>query len=194
MSDIEEYGRKEKRRGGSRQQEFSDNEEEEGSDEGYDTRRARYSDDDEDDEEEDEEEDEGEDELRREGFLVDDDEEEEVEERKRKKKKKRRHRHQHHHAEGSVERNSGESDGLDSDDLALVAENTNQEVGGGTRFKRLKRGRGAATTAGNDEDDELRAELDDLIDNGDSGRRNEAEMDLFDDGVESDISAHDYRA
>ncbi|KAJ2460428.1 Transcription elongation factor spt6, partial [Coemansia sp. RSA 2424] len=197
MSDIEEYGRKDKRRG-SRHRDSSD----EGSDEGYDTRRARYSDDDED---EDDEEDDNDDELRREGFLVDDDEDEEEEadddnddrQNKKKKKKKKRRRH---HTEGGIDEEGDSDNGLDEEDLALVAENTNQEVG--TKFKRLKRGRTSRVDDNNNEDDELRAELDDLMDTGDDvarrggGRGSERNDDLglFDDGVESDISAHDYRA
>ncbi|KAJ2746430.1 Transcription elongation factor spt6 [Coemansia sp. BCRC 34301] len=184
MSDIEEYGRKDKRR-----DKYSSDEE--GSDEGYDTRRARYSDDDEDDEEEDDEDED--DELRREGFLVDDDEEEEEEEedsRKRKKKKKRRRRH--HNTERTED--DEDDDGLDSEDLALVAENTNQEVAAaaGAKFKRLKRGRASRV---DDSGEDLRAELDDLMDTGDGGvEGNNDDLGLFDDGVESDISAHDYRA
>ncbi|KAJ2100919.1 Transcription elongation factor spt6 [Coemansia sp. S100] len=176
MSDIEEYGRKDKRRGGARRRDSFGSDDDEGSD-GYDTRRARYSDDD----EEEEDDDDNDDELRREGFLVDDDDEEEVpgdDERRRerrKKKKKRRH----------TERVEEDDDGLDEEDLALVAENTNQEVG--TKFKRLKRGRSSRV----DDDDELRAELDDLMDTGDQGRKDD--LGLFDDGVESDISEHDYR-
>ncbi|KAJ2468533.1 Transcription elongation factor spt6, partial [Coemansia sp. RSA 2337] len=176
MSDIEEYGRKDKRRGGARRRDSFGSDDDEGSD-GYDTRRARYSDDD----EEEEDDDDNDDELRREGFLVDDDDEEEVpgdDERRRerrKKKKKRRH----------TERVEEDDDGLDEEDLALVAENTNQEVG--TKFKRLKRGRSSRV----DDDDELRAELDDLIDTGDQGRKDD--LGLFDDGAESDISEHDYR-
>ncbi|KAJ2333939.1 Transcription elongation factor spt6, partial [Coemansia sp. RSA 2671] len=162
MSDIEDYGRKDRKRGGRRDTYGSSDDE--GS-EGYDTRRAQYSDDE-------EEEDEDDDELRREGFLVDDDEEEVPEERRRKKKKKRRH----------VERTAEEE--LDEEDLALVAENTNQEV---TKFKRLKRGRSSRA------DEDLRAELDDLMDTGEQDRGND--LGLFDDGgVESDISENDYRA
>ncbi|KAJ2491500.1 Transcription elongation factor spt6 [Coemansia sp. RSA 2050] len=174
MSDIEEYGHKDRGRRGRRGSYGSS--EDEGSD-GYDTRRAQYSD----DEEEDEDEDDNDDELRREGFLVDDDEEEEEEapEERRRKKKKKKRRH--------IERIE-EEDELDEEDLALVAENTNQEVG--TKFKRLKRGRTSRV-----DEDELRAELDDLMDTGGDRQDRSNDLGLFDDGgVESDISEHDYRA
>ncbi|KAJ2828333.1 hypothetical protein FBU31_002944, partial [Coemansia sp. 'formosensis'] len=173
MSDIEEYGQKDRR--GRRTSFGSDDDSD-----GYDTRRARYSDDD----EEEEEEEEDDDELRREGFLVDDDEEEEKEERRRKKKKKRRH-----HASS---RTQDELDELDEEDLALVAENTNQEEVVATKFKRLKRGRASH----GDQGSELRAELDDLMDTGEAAAAAATgDLGLFDDGAEeSDISERDYRS
>ncbi|KAJ2809041.1 hypothetical protein H4S07_003279, partial [Coemansia furcata] len=171
MSDIEEFGQKDRR---GRRNSFGS---EDDDSDGYDTRRARYSDDD----EEEEEEEEDDDELRREGFLVDDDEEEEEEERRRKKKKKRRH-----HASSRTQ------DELDEEDLALVAENTNQEEEVvATKFKRLKRGRASH----GDQGSELRAELDDLMDTGEAAATATGDLGLFDDGAEeSDISERDYRS
>ncbi|KAJ2481900.1 Transcription elongation factor spt6 [Coemansia sp. RSA 2131] len=116
--------------------------------ESYDTRRPRYSSDEEEDD------DENDDELRRDGFVVDDDEDEEEEQPRRKKKKKRRR-----HLEQSTEL-------LDEEDLALVAENTFGVREPTPRLKRLKRGRGRR--ASDDEDNELRAELDDLMDTNES--------------------------
>ncbi|KAJ2822013.1 Transcription elongation factor spt6, partial [Coemansia erecta] len=170
----------------------------------YDTRRQHYASD-----EDEEDSDENDDDLRRDGFLVDDDEEEEDEEeqrrRARRKKKKRRR-----HAEQSAER-----DQLDEEDLALVAENTygvrEQQPAPVPRLKRLKRGR--ARRASDDEGDELRAELDDLMDTNEGGDyideqprragigRNDDDLGLFDNdddlyGNDEDggVDADDYRA
>ncbi|KAJ1799648.1 Transcription elongation factor spt6 [Coemansia sp. RSA 2399] len=131
---------------------------------------------DDDDDDEDEEDDNGDD-LRRDGFVVDDDDVEDgvasdsEERRKRRKKKKRRH----HHADRAAD--DDDDDALDEDDLALVAENTYQgpsqapPASNGAKFKRLKRGRVGKLARGDDEDeDDLRAELDDLIDNGEDDR------------------------
>ncbi|KAJ2824962.1 hypothetical protein GGI24_003284, partial [Coemansia furcata] len=175
MSDIEEFGQKDRR---GRRTSFGS---EDDDSDGYDTRRARYSDDD----EEEEEEEEDDDELRREGFLVDDDEEEEEEEERRRKKKKKRR----HHASSRTQ------DELDEEDLALVAENTNQEEEEevvATKFKRLKRGRASH----GDQGSELRAELDDLMDTGEAAAATATgDLGLFDDGAEeSDISERDYRS
>ncbi|KAJ2779063.1 Transcription elongation factor spt6 [Coemansia interrupta] len=163
MSDIDDYGSgldsdRSRRRG-------FDSEEESDS---YDTRRKRYPDDDDDDEEDDE--DDNDDELRRDGFVVDDDDVEEnqsddsAERRRRRKKKKKKRRHHHENTEDGYD-----DDMLDEEDLALVAENTNQSYESGpsssSKFKRLKRGR-ARQTLDDDDDEELRAELDDLADNG----------------------------
>ncbi|KAJ2847898.1 Transcription elongation factor spt6, partial [Coemansia erecta] len=160
MSDIDDYD-SDGRRG--RDSNMLD---EDGSDIGsdsYDTRRERYSDDDED---EDEDEDDNDDELRRDGFVVDDDEIEENvsdgEERRRRRKKKKKKRRHHVHADGG-----SDDDLLDEEDLALVAENTNQGYEKASKFKRLKRGRGRQTVGDDDDEkDDLRAELDDLVDNG----------------------------
>ncbi|KAI8320157.1 hypothetical protein GQ54DRAFT_225732 [Martensiomyces pterosporus] len=164
MSDIDDYDEGHKHR--SRRGVYDDEDDEEGS-ETYDSRRP-YDDDDDDEEEEDE--DENDDELRRDGFVVDDDDvEEEASEdegRRRKKKKKKKRRH--------AERDSlradddDDDDALDEEDLALVAENTNQgsyAQSTGSRFKRLKRGT-ARRTIDDDDADDLRAELDDLVDEG----------------------------
>ncbi|KAJ1880782.1 Transcription elongation factor spt6, partial [Kickxella alabastrina] len=156
MSDLDDFeGRR-----GRKAQSYSDSDEE-GSDT-FDTRRKHYSD----DEESEDSEDDNDDELRRDGFLVDDDEVEEnvsdgEERRQRRKKKKRRH----------IEHPDSD-DLLDDEDLALVAENTNQRYEStsqarekGSKFKRLKRGRGRQS-GGDAEDEDLKAELDDLADNG----------------------------
>ncbi|KAJ2862727.1 Transcription elongation factor spt6, partial [Coemansia erecta] len=132
--------------------------------------------DDDDDDEDEDEDDNGED-LRRDGFVVDDDDVEDgvasdsEERRKRRKKKKRRH----HHTDRAADHD--DNDALDEDDLALVAENTYQgpsqalSASNGAKFKRLKRGRVEKSGGGDDEDeDDLRAELDDLIDNGEGDR------------------------
>ncbi|KAJ2615955.1 Transcription elongation factor spt6 [Coemansia sp. RSA 1365] len=194
------------------------------SDEGSDTfsnKRHRYS-----DEEDEEEEDENDDELRREGFVVDDDMDEDdvsdsQEQRRRRRKKKRRR-----HAEQSgISRE--DLDALDEEDLALVEENrygrpaSPQEKRPAPRHKRLiRRGRGGGAHRSIDEDlddaraesgdDDLRAELKDLIDTGgdavysddevrDGSRRTGArgrdeDLGLFDNDDEGEISADDYRA
>ncbi|KAJ2124133.1 Transcription elongation factor spt6 [Coemansia sp. RSA 720] len=153
--------------------------------ESYDTRRPRYSSDEEEDD------DENDDELRRDGFVVDDDEDEEEEQPRRKKKKKRRR-----HLEQSTEL-------LDEEDLALVAENTFGVREPTPRLKRLKRGRGRR--ASDDEDNELRAELDDLMDTNESPGADYADelprRDIVQDddlglfgNEESDGEVDDYRA
>ncbi|KAJ2709005.1 Transcription elongation factor spt6, partial [Coemansia spiralis] len=176
-SDMED-GRRPAARGRSRS---------EGSDEesdSFDTRRRHYDDDDED---EDEDEDDNDDELRRDGFVVDDDmeeeegEDDEAERRRRRKERKERRRRRHAEKEG-VEQD--DLDALDDEDLALVAENTYgapqpaQPKGSG--LKRLKRGRSRLAAGGNDDDD-LRAELDDLVDTGDDRRPGDKDaLGLFD--------------
>ncbi|KAJ1793034.1 Transcription elongation factor spt6 [Coemansia sp. RSA 2167] len=149
--------------------------------ESYDTRRPRYSSDEEEDD------DENDDELRRDGFVVDDDEEEEQPRRKKKKKRRR-------HLEQSAEV-------FDEEDLALVAENTFGVREQTPRLKRLKRGRGRRAS---DDDDELRAELDDLMDTNESPGADYADeprrdVDRDDDlglfgNEESDAEVDDYRA
>ncbi|KAJ2474519.1 Transcription elongation factor spt6 [Coemansia sp. RSA 2322] len=169
--------------------------------------RTTLNHDDEDEDEDDE--DDNDDELRREGFLVDDDDvEEEGADSRRKRRRKKKRRHASHDPA-----RDNDSDELDEEDLALVAENTNQDVafsaapGTGSKFKRLKRGRARQA----DDDDELRAELDDLMDTGEDGgggqsggeggergRRRagyEDDLGLFgnEEDDDSDISANDYR-
>ncbi|KAJ2719166.1 Transcription elongation factor spt6 [Coemansia sp. Benny D115] len=159
MSDIDDYASDRGTGRGRRGHSGSDSEE--GSD-SYDTRRRRYSD----DEDEDEDEDDNDDELRRDGFVVDDDDiEDEVsdnegEERRRRKKKKKKKRRHHQNSERD------DDDLLDEEDLALIAENTNQAYEKtSSRFKRLKRGRARQVSDREDEGD-LQAELDDLADDG----------------------------
>ncbi|KAJ1990625.1 Transcription elongation factor spt6 [Coemansia spiralis] len=231
MSDISDP---EDRRGrGAPRGQRSDEEDGYGS---YDKRRHRHSDDDDDDEdgddidddddEDDEDEDGNEDELRRDGFVVDDDEIEEgdasdSEERRRRRRKKRRRRQAEREARHDYD------DALDEEDLALVAENTYQgsshaQLSSGSKFKRLKRGRASKSIKDDDGDeDDLRAELDDLADNGSgdnrypndisddddvvrrergrgsqNGRRtaHAEDLGLFDNDDESDIEENDYRA
>ncbi|KAJ2640152.1 Transcription elongation factor spt6 [Coemansia sp. RSA 1286] len=171
MSDIDGYGSDDRR---GRDRSMLDDDESEAGSVSYDTHR-KYSDDDEDEEDD---EDDNDDELRRDGFVVDDDEVEEnesdgEERRRRRKKKKKKRRHHAHTDRGS------DDDLLDEEDLALVAENTNQAYEKASRFKRLKRGRGRQTVGDDDEDDELRAELDDLVGNdGVDERRRERERDF----------------
>ncbi|KAJ1942939.1 Transcription elongation factor spt6, partial [Linderina macrospora] len=162
MSDIGDYDQDEHRR--SRRGVYDDDDEE-----GSDTfgRRPAFDDDD-DDDEEDEEDDEQEMEALRDGFVVDDDVEDVVsddEERRRRRKKKKKRRH----AERDRSHENDDDDLLDEEDLALVAENTNQgsySAGAtGSKFKRLKRGRSRKTI---DDEDDLDAELNDLVDNGGS--------------------------
>ncbi|KAJ1963272.1 Transcription elongation factor spt6, partial [Dipsacomyces acuminosporus] len=163
MSDIEEYDDGSPRH--SRRNLYEEEDEDEGSDT-YGSRR-RYDDD---DDEEDDDEDDNDDELRRDGFVVDDDEiEEQVSEdesRRRKKKKKKKKKRRHAEREGAQ---ADDDDILDEEDLALVAENTNQgsyTPSSGSRFKRLKRGTARKTIHDDDDADDLRAELNDLVDDG----------------------------
>ncbi|KAI9501332.1 SH2 domain-containing protein [Coemansia spiralis] len=212
MSDISDP---EDRRGrGAPRGQRSDEEDGYGS---YDKRRHRHSDDDDDDDEDgddidddddedDEDEDGNEDELRRDGFVVDDDEIEEgdasdSEERRRRRRKKRRRRQAEREARHDYD------DALDEEDLALVAENTYQgsshaQLSSGSKFKRLKRGRASKSIKDDDGDeDDLRAELDDLADNGSGDNRypndisdDDDDLGLFDNDDESDIEENDYRA
>ncbi|KAJ1953255.1 Transcription elongation factor spt6, partial [Linderina pennispora] len=160
MSDIDDYDRAERHR--SRRGVYDDDEEEEGSDT-FDHRPAF------DDDDEDEEDDEQDMEELRDGFVVDDDDVEDVvsddEERRRRKKKKKKRRH----AERDRSHDNDDDDLLDEEDLALVAENTNQGSystgASGSKFKRLKRGRSRKAL---DDEDDLDAELNDLVDNGGS--------------------------
>ncbi|KAJ2662563.1 Transcription elongation factor spt6 [Coemansia sp. RSA 1200] len=236
MSDTDDYQRRS--RVGARHG-VRDNDEDDGSEGGgsYDGGRRRdYSDEGEgdsldDDDDEDDEDDDNDEDLRRDGFLVDDDDVEEGagsdSEERRRRRRLRRKKRRLQREEG--ERRREEDEDLDEDDLALVAENTYQgsshaePSGAGSRFKRLKRGRASKSSRGEDDDDEdLRAELADLVDNGEDdtarGRGGDAYADVFsgeDDGArrgyrnhnahdddlglfgndnDSEIDEHDYRS
>ncbi|KAJ2798031.1 Transcription elongation factor spt6, partial [Coemansia guatemalensis] len=198
------------------------------SDEGSDTfshKRNRYSD----EEDEEDEEDENDDELRREGFVVDDDMDEEEEEDSQEQRRRRRKKKRRRHAEESG-MSREDLDALDEEDLALVAENRygrpaspQEQQKPAPRHKRLiRRGRRGGARRSVDEDmddaraepgegdDDLQAELKDLIDTGtdaeysgdearDVGRgagarRRDEDLGLFDNDDEGEISADDYRA
>ncbi|MBW0479878.1 hypothetical protein O181_019593 [Austropuccinia psidii MF-1] len=143
-----------------------------------------------------EEEEEGSEEERavREGFIADDDEEEEDEEEDQPaRKRKRKHRHKHKHRDRKKHRSDDvdedEDDGLDEDDLELLAENTGVPSHRHSKRRLRRAGSVASEDIDRDPEDDLNRIFDDENDVfGPAARRRDplAGDDGLDDFIEED--------